>query len=92
MIKSMSHEEWYYFIRIVEMIKAKPLEDITPTMFSDISKVPVEKIYVLVNEMVEQNLIQYKGEENIVITDEGWTSYEFQKQYYDTFEKMVNNG
>ena len=92
MLVSLTHEEWYYFIRIVEMIKAKPLEEITPTKFSEASNVPVEKIYVLVNSMFEQNIIQFKGEENLVVTDNGWTSYENQKHYFSTFEKMVNNG
>lgn len=89
----MRHEDWYYFIRIVEMIKAKPSVNITSTLFSDATETPVEKMYVVVNKMVEQNLIQYgKDDETLEITQNGWESFEFQKGNFEHFKQMVNDG
>lgn len=88
----MSHEEWYWFIRITEMLKTK-YESITPTMFAEATNTPVEKVYIVIHNMIEQNLIQFKeDEETIEILDLGWVAYKSQKSELDSLKRMIDNG
>ena len=85
-----SRQEILWLIELIDMIKEKPVENITPTVFSESKQIPVEEIYVFVNQMVERGMFEYaKDNETLMVLEAGWTIYEAEKPFENEIRRCL---